>query len=154
MALSAPDTLITGMASGRVLSYSTSTGEVSKVEGEGHSNMVVALEPTPEGKIFSVGYDDRVREIEGTNFTSAPYHVFFCWTLTSYRLICRPLSVSLSFQPKSIAVTSDAAIVIVGPNRIEVMKSNQKVFELQTPFPVNAVAASKSVVAVGGLVSF
>lgn len=30
--------------------------------------MVVGLASTPEGKAYSVGYDDRVREIEGKAF--------------------------------------------------------------------------------------
>lgn len=72
MAPSSPETFLTGTADGRVLSYSTSSGESSTLGGEGHSNMVIGLAPSND-TIFSAGFDDRVREVAlgATDFTYA-----------------------------------------------------------------------------------
>jgi len=65
---------LAGSADGRVLSYSTASGESSSIEGEGHLAVLVGLAATKDGKVFSTGFDDKVREIDnGGKFTS----VFF-----------------------------------------------------------------------------
>jgi hypothetical protein len=104
----------------------------------------------PDGKVFSAGYDDKVREIVGTSFTSVPS--FHGHVVIAIRCMCthRSMPASTSSQPKSIAVTEDSAVVVIEANKIEVIKSAQKVFELSTPFSPSAVTASKSTVAVGG----
>jgi hypothetical protein len=51
-----------------VLSYD-STGEAAPLTGQGHTNLVSGLIGTPDGRVFTAGYDDRVREVEGGNFT-------------------------------------------------------------------------------------
>jgi WD40 repeat protein len=62
------ETFFVGSADGRVLSYD-STGTASPLAGQGHTNLVSGLASTPNGKVFSTGYDDRVREVEGSQFT-------------------------------------------------------------------------------------
>ena len=57
-----------GTASGRVLSFSA-TGEASHVGGDGHSSLVTSLSSGKDGKVFSAGFDDRLREIDGPIFT-------------------------------------------------------------------------------------
>ena len=51
-----------------MLSYD-STGEAASLTGQGHTNLVSGLIGTPDGRVFTAGYDDRVREVEGSNFT-------------------------------------------------------------------------------------
>lgn len=55
------------MADGRVLSFSA-TGEASPVGGDGHSSVVTSMSGK-DGKVFSSGFDDRLREIDGPTFT-------------------------------------------------------------------------------------
>ena len=55
------------MGDGKVLSFSA-TGEASRVGGDGHLNLVTSLSGK-DGKIFSSGFDDRLREIDGSTFT-------------------------------------------------------------------------------------
>lgn len=46
-------------------SYSSAKKESYVVEGQGHSNNVSGLAASPtDGKIYSVGFDDHVREID------------------------------------------------------------------------------------------
>jgi WD repeat-containing protein 1 (actin-interacting protein 1) len=70
------------------------------------------------------------------------------------RMINRGISkgafISTSSQPKSVAVADDSAVFIPEVSSVEVIKSNQKIYELKTSFGPSSVAASKSLVAVGG----
>lgn len=58
---SSSGTFIAGLADGRVLSFSGS--EYKYADGPGHSNLVVGITSAPDGKVFSAGYDDQVREL-------------------------------------------------------------------------------------------
>ncbi|KAK7678338.1 hypothetical protein QCA50_018686 [Cerrena zonata] len=134
-ALSPPNTtntFIAGTADGRVLSHSGEAYEYAS--GQSHTAYVSSLTATSDGQqIFSAGYDDRVREIDpqGLQFVPAIF--------------------SASSQPRSLATTSDSAIVIAENSSIEVIKSNQKVFDIASPkFTPSSAAASGSTVAVGG----
>lgn len=61
-------TFLTGTASGAVFSFSA-TGEASPICGDGHSSLVTSLSSGKDGKVFSTGYDDSLREIDGPTFT-------------------------------------------------------------------------------------
>ncbi len=65
--LSGP-TFLAGLADGRIASFSGS--EYSFVQGTGHSNLISGLAVASNGKAFSAGYDDQVREIvpDGSSF--------------------------------------------------------------------------------------
>ena len=56
-------------------------------------------------------------------------------------------------QPKALAVAADATVFVVEAGGVEAVRSNQRVFELKPKFAPSAVAASGSVVAIGGEVS-
>ncbi len=58
-----------GNADGRVLAYSTSTHEAALVAGDGHTSLVSGLTPDTGGQLYSIGYDDRVREIHANKFS-------------------------------------------------------------------------------------
>jgi len=151
MTPTASDTFLAGSVDGRIISYSTSTGEASRVDGEGHSSRITALASTSDGKTFSVGYDDKVREIDGTSFTSAPS---FYDSQTLCSIFCKiysSSSVSTSSQPTGVAVTEDSAVFVIQGETVQVFKSNQKVFEMKA-YRMMAITTSKSVVAIGTLV--
>lgn len=59
-------------------------------------------------------------------------------------------SVSTASQPKSVAVAEDTSVFVAEMNNIEVVRSNQKVFDVKPKFTPSAVAVSGSLVAVGG----
>ncbi|KAF9010086.1 WD40 repeat-like protein [Cyathus striatus] len=125
------DTFLAGCADGRVLSYSTE--ESTLLQGETHSNYVSGLATSPtDGKIYSIGYDDKVREIEagGQSFV--------------------PASVSTSSQPKAITVASDSTVFVVEQGIIEGFRSNQKVLEHKPKYVPSAIATTGNLVAVGG----
>ncbi|KAG6888548.1 hypothetical protein C0995_007420 [Termitomyces sp. Mi166 len=130
-------TFLGGTADGRVLSYSPGNGQSELVAGASHSNLVSDLAFNPkDGHVYSVGYDDRVREIEvdvstaGASFT--------------------PSSVSTASQPKSVAVVRDGTVFIAEVNSVEAFCSNQHVHEHKPNFVTSALAASGGIVALGG----
>jgi len=59
------DTFIGGCADGRVFSFDN---ETKYVEGQGHSNLVAGVAASSKtNTIYSVGYDDHVREIDSSS---------------------------------------------------------------------------------------
>ncbi|KAF8259995.1 WD40-repeat-containing domain protein [Lactarius quietus] len=127
----ASETFFVGSADGRVLSYD-STGTASPLAGQGHTNLVSGLASTPDGRVFSTGFDDRVREVEGSGFTSSVF--------------------STASQPKTLASAEDGTIFVVGLDAVEAIRNNQKVADLR-PWGVatkpTAIAATGSLVAIG-----
>ncbi|KAF8652390.1 hypothetical protein AX16_004418 [Volvariella volvacea WC 439] len=126
-------TLVVGTADGRVLSYTTDTGESNHAQGTGHGSIVTDLAASPQGgPIYSVGFDDHVREIQpdGKSFV--------------------PASAALAAQPKSLAVTGDSTVFIAELNGVEAFRSNQRVLQHKLPKSTpSAVAALSTTVAVG-----
>jgi WD40 repeat protein len=125
------ETFFVGSADGRVLSYD-STGTASPLAGQGHTNLVSGLASTPNGKVFSTGYDDRVREVEGSQFTASVF--------------------STASQPKTLAAAKDNTIFVVVVDAVEAIRNHQKVADLRpwgsTTSPT-AIAATGSLVAIG-----
>jgi len=111
-----------------VLSYD-STGEATPLTGEGHTNLVSGLASTPDGRVFTAGYDDRVREVDGISFTSSVF--------------------STASQPKALAATSDNTTFVVGTDAVEAVRNNQKVADFRPGANPTAIAAAGSLVAIG-----
>ncbi|KAI0690233.1 WD40 repeat-like protein [Cerioporus squamosus] len=129
-ALKAPSsasTFIVGTADGRVLSFAD---EYEYVTGDAHASLVAGLGVSPAGTVHSVGFDDRLREIDGKSFTPATF--------------------STGAQPKAVAVGGDSTVFVAEVDKIEAVRSNQKVFELALKYSPSAIAAAGNVVAVGG----
>ncbi|EPQ52202.1 WD40 repeat-like protein [Gloeophyllum trabeum ATCC 11539] len=124
------DTFLTGTAEGRLVQFSVANGEASYIAGDGHTNLVTGLSSTPDGKVVSVGFDDKLREIEQNSFT--------------------PAALSLSSQPKAVAAAADGTVFVAEVNSVEAIRSNQKVSEISTKFVPSTVAAHNTLVAVGG----
>ncbi|KAJ7461763.1 WD40 repeat-like protein [Mycena galericulata] len=126
-------TFLAGTADGRVVEYTAASGEAAAVQGDGHTSLVVALAAAPGGKVFSAGYDDRVREIDGgASFSKA--------------------SISTGAQPKAIAAAADGTVFVAEAGGVEAIRDNQKVAHLATKYAPSAVAgaAQGKLVAVGG----
>ncbi|KAF8636915.1 hypothetical protein AX17_003166 [Amanita inopinata Kibby_2008] len=124
------ETFIGGCADGRVLSF---TGAEAKyLEGQGHTNLVAGMATSAAtGAIYSVGYDDHVREIAGKGEGFLP------------------AATATASQPKSVAVGGDNTVFVAEANGLEAFRSNQKVYEEKTSYSPSAVAASGNLVAVG-----
>ncbi|KAI0036110.1 WD40 repeat-like protein [Vararia minispora EC-137] len=120
------DTFLVGTADGRILAYEPS-GDASYVSGKGHSNLVSSLSATAGDKVFSVGYDDRLLELDAKDFTTQSF--------------------STNSQPKSIAAGSEDTVFIAETNSVEVVRSNQKVTEVKPKSTPTAIAASDGLVA-------
>ncbi|KAF8348597.1 WD40-repeat-containing domain protein [Amanita rubescens] len=124
------DTFIGGCADGRVFSFDN---ETKYVEGQGHSNLVVGVAASSKtSTIYSVGYDDHVREIDSSSSLS------FIQAATK-----------LNSQPKSVTVAEDDTVFVIEQNGIEAFRSNQKVHETKTSYTPGAVSTSGALVAVG-----
>lgn len=127
-------TFFAGSADGRVLSYDTDSTSpsdaVQLVGGTLHTSLVSGMATTRSGKVFTTGYDDQIREIEGSTYT--------------------PASIPSLSQPKSVAVASDETVFVAGTTSVEAIRHNQRVFELKPPYVPNVVGAGGTVVAVGG----
>ncbi|KZT03823.1 WD40 repeat-like protein [Laetiporus sulphureus 93-53] len=122
-------TFLAGTADGRILSFANS--EYAPLVGEGHTALVAKLASDFDGNVHSIGFDDCVREIEGgKSFV--------------------PAKCSTASQPKDIAVAGASTVFVAEANVIEAIRSNQKVSELKSSFTPSAIAAAKSVVAIGG----
>ncbi|KAJ7717627.1 WD40 repeat-like protein [Mycena maculata] len=124
-------TFLAGTADGRVVQYTAASGEAVVATGDGHTSLVVGLAAAPSGKVFSAGYDDRVREIgAGASFSAA--------------------AISTAAQPKAIAAAADGTAFVTEAGGVEAIRDNQKVAHLVTKFAASAVGAGGKLVAVGG----
>jgi len=63
-------------------------------------------------------------------------------------------SLSTKSQPKSIAVGEDGSVFLAEINGLEVVRDNQKTFELPTSFTPSAIDVHGSLVVVGGEVGY
>ncbi|KAF9443022.1 WD40 repeat-like protein [Macrolepiota fuliginosa MF-IS2] len=124
------DTFLTGTATGRVYSYSVAEGESAPVSGTSHSAYISGLATSPsDDKVYSIGWDDKVREISGGSFV--------------------PAVAPTAAQPKSVAVASDSTVFVAEIGTVEAFRSNQKVLDLKASYAPSAVAASGKTVVVG-----
>ncbi|KAI0687680.1 WD40 repeat-like protein [Cytidiella melzeri] len=123
-------TFIAGVADGRLLSFENSGYEY--ISGEGHKSLVSGLGVASDGRLYSAAYDDVLREIspESSSFVQASY--------------------SAEGQPRSLAIAGDSTVFLAESDRVEAIRSNQKVHELKPKYAPTTVAASGSVVAIGG----
>ena len=124
-------TLFTGSSDGRVCSWDPQTGIGETVDGEAHSNYVAGLAASPEGRIYSVGWDDALRSIDSSakTFTGT-------WIKTDG-------------QPKSVAVSNDSVFTATHKG-IEIFKNGHMHKDIKTNFSASAIAASDTEVAVAG----
>ncbi|KAJ6507228.1 WD40-repeat-containing domain protein [Mycena vitilis] len=121
VAPSGSGTFLAATADGRVLEYTAASGEAA---------IIVALAAGSDGKVFSAGFDDHVREIGGTSFSEA--------------------AIATAGQPKALAAAADGTVFVVEANGVEAIRNNQKVAHLETKYAPSAVGASGALVAVGG----
>ncbi|KIK79322.1 hypothetical protein PAXRUDRAFT_36466 [Paxillus rubicundulus Ve08.2h10] len=136
-ALGLSATFFAGSADGRVFQYDTASESGSTgVCGESHTSLVSAMTASAGGKVYSVGFDDKLREVEvSSGFT--------------------PASFSLAGQPKSLAATADGTIFVSqvdnsGKSKVQAVRNNQAVCTLQPTYKAISVAASGNTVVVGG----
>ena len=65
---SSASTFTVGTADGRVLAFSDA---YEYVGGDAHASFVAGLGASPAGTVHSVGFDDRLREIDGKSYLCA-----------------------------------------------------------------------------------
>ncbi|KAL9710209.1 WD40 repeat-like protein [Leucoagaricus gongylophorus] len=124
------DTFLTGTASGRVYSYSVAEGESTTITGTSHSSYIAGLATLhEEDEVYSVGWDDNVREISGGTFM--------------------PAVTPTAAQPKSIAITNDSTIFVVEIGAFEAFRSNQKIYSNKPSYVPSVIAAWRMTVAIG-----
>lgn len=124
-------TLFTGSSDGRVCSWDTSRGIGEIVDGEAHTSYVSSIVASPEGCVFSVGWDDSLRSVDiaTKTFTGS--------------------SSKTDGQPKGLAASNGCAIVATHKG-IEISKNGHLQKETKTNFTPSAIAASDTTIAVGG----
>ena len=124
-------TFLTGSSDGRVCSWTLSTGVGEIVDGEAHTNYVSGITSSPEGKIFSVGWDDTLRFID-----------IFAGTFTG-------TSSKTNGQPKGIAISTDR-VVIATHKSISLVKNDQTQKSHATKFTPSTIAANDNLIAASG----
>ena len=124
-------TLFTGSSEGRVCKWDTSVGIGETVDGDAHTNYVSGLAASQEGRIYSVGWDDSLRSIDASATT---------FTGTASKT---------DGQPKGVACSNGYTFVATHKG-LESSKDGQRHKEIKTNFTPSAIAASTSLVAVGG----
>lgn len=125
------DTLYTGSFDGRVSDWNLKAGEATTVDGQTHTNQVVAFANT-SGRAYSVGWDDTLRIIDGPSSTFVGS------------------SLKLSAQPKGVASSGDR-IYVATVQGVEVFEADKPVLQQAIKdFTPTSIAASKNHIAVGG----
>lgn len=61
-------TFYAGSYDGRIISGSIDTGVLENLNEDGHTNLVSGLTGAEGGRAWSVGYDDKIREITANGF--------------------------------------------------------------------------------------
>ncbi|GAA5909815.1 hypothetical protein JCM6882_002684 [Rhodosporidiobolus microsporus] len=120
------DTFISGDSAGRVLA--THIGgekkqETSRIEGQGHSGLVVDIVPTGSGEEFaSVAYDDTVKELSVKEFKAT--------------------SLPTSSQPKSLSASSNSALFLATATSLDLITNGNKAASVTVPSPPISVAST------------
>ncbi|KAL8951098.1 MAG: hypothetical protein Q9222_002902 [Ikaeria aurantiellina] len=126
-------TLFTGSSDGRICDWDVASGSAEVIDGAGHSNYVSAIAAAPEGRIYSVGWDDSLRSIDASAkvFTGS--------------------ATKMDGQPKGVAVTASGLTAVATHEGVETCKDGQKERHVQfkTMSPT-AMAANDSLLAVAG----
>lgn len=127
------ETLWTGGIDGRVCRWDAISGLGEVVDGEGHTNYASGITAASEdnGRVYSVGWDDTLRMID----TSAN-------TFTGG-------AIKLPGQPKGIAISGKTTLVVTNDG-LAMYQDGQQIGEHRMNFEPTALAASKTLVAVGG----
>ncbi|KAI0738973.1 WD40 repeat-like protein [Daedaleopsis nitida] len=97
---SSASTFIVGTADGRVLTFSD---DYEYVGGDAHGSFVAGLGASPSGNVHSVGFDDRLREIEGRSYIPA-----------SFSTAAQPKAVAPRRQVYPSAIAAAGSLVAVG----------------------------------------
>jgi len=125
-------TFYAGSTHGKIVSGSVDAGVLENVIGDGHTNLVSGLTGAVGGRAWSVGYDDRVREITANGFAAT--------------------SGSTNGQPKGVASTDDGTVFVVTVNGAEVYAGGnvgKKVADLPLKINPTCIAVHGKTVAVG-----
>ncbi|KAF2151164.1 tricorn protease domain 2-containing protein [Myriangium duriaei CBS 260.36] len=127
-------TLWTGSFEGKICAWDLTNGAAEKADGETHSNYVSGLTGSPDGRIYSVGWDDTVRTLD----TSA--RSFIGGT------------VKADAQPKAVAAASvggKTTVLVATPAGVEIYVDGQKQGLQKLASPPTSIAAAGADVAVG-----
>ena len=129
---SAPPTLFTGSADGRVCAWPADTGAAEFLDGAGHGQYVSGLAAAPDGRrVASVGWDDTLRSADPA-----------ACTFTGAALPTRG-------QPRGLAALADCAVVAT-PTGLQVVAGDREASFLETPYAPACVAAHGATVVAGG----
>ena len=123
--------LWTGGSDGRVCCWTVSTGKAESIDGETHTNYVSGIATSPEGRIFSVGWDDTLRSLDARAKT---------FLGNSNRT---------DGQPKGVA-TIGSRVYVATHKGIEIFTGGAKSGEVKTRFSPSTIASCGHLLAVGG----
>lgn len=127
-------TLWTGDYEGRLCAWDIAKGTAETVDGQGHGAIISGITATQatHPKIFSVGWDDKIRttDVGARTFLGTP--------------------TTLSSQPKAITCTSDSLVVVAQIESVIVYRDGEEDGELPLKTSPTALAAHGTTVAIGG----
>lgn len=139
-------TLYAGSYDGRIVSVTTN-GTVQHVSGSGHSNHVSGIAAcTGASKVYSIGYDDTLREASNSKFS-------YVNLIVSSRFgsdIChRSASLSTGGQPKGVAAGDGDIVFVATISKIEAVSGGRKVASLSPSYTPASIAVNGKTVAIG-----
>lgn len=149
-------TFYAGSTDGKIVSGSVDTGVLENLIGDGHTNLVSGLTGAEGGRAWSVGFDDRIREITANGFAWVHISMGVRPILSSILILNRPTSGSTNGQPKGVASTDDGTIFVITTNGAEVYAGGnvgKKVADLPLKTNPICIAVHGKTVAVGAEVS-
>ncbi|ODQ67814.1 WD40 repeat-like protein [Nadsonia fulvescens var. elongata DSM 6958] len=120
--------IFSGSYDGKVLVWDASQGTASYIGGDGHSNFVVSLKRDSSGKIWSTGWDDVIKTIDGESFSGSSFAV--------------------GAQPKALSAKGNLVAVIT-ENNLQVLREGVKCSSVSLPSNATSLSISKDFVAVG-----
>lgn len=133
--LPASKTLWTGSYEGRACAWTIASGAADSIDGEMHSNQVSGIAASgSDGRIYSVGWDDTLRTIDGAQKTFVGG------------------SMKTDGQPKGVAVATvggKSQTLVATANGITVYEDGSEVSQQKTPAPPTCLATTEGTVAVG-----
>lgn len=126
-------TLFSGSSDGRVCNWDIPTGTAAYIDGPGHTNYVSAIATAPEGRLYSVGWDDCLRSID-------PSANVFTGSATS-----------TDGQPRGVAASSSGFAVVATHKGVQTFIDGQKKKDIQfKSMSPTAIAANEDLIAVAG----
>lgn len=158
LTVSAQGSIYSGSYDGRIVNW-TADGVSTTVEGDGHTNLVAALDSDAESNIWSAGWDDILKHVGKTSFSGKsnsiggqPKAIAVAKKVGSVAVVTEnelqlfvggnATSAKLSFVGTSVSITEDGSLIAVGAQNNELHLFNKDLSPSSIKLPPLRAAAT------------